>query len=83
MCWEYRAKIAAVIAGLGGRPITKKSLRALFESAMRDALDPLSFLDLDWTIVNRHLERERTMRRSGPAAENILRELGRGASQFG
>ena len=73
----------AVIAGLGGRPITKKSLRALFESAMRDALDPLSFLDLDWTIVNRHLERERTMRRSGPAAENILRELGRGASQFG
>ena len=73
----------AVIAGLGGRPITKKSLRALFESAMRDALEPLSFLDLDWTIVNRHLERERTMRRSGPAAENILRELGRGASQFG
>ena len=73
----------AVIAGLGGRPITKKSLRSLFESAMRDALEPLSFLDLDWTIVNRHLERERTMRRSGPAAENILRELGRGASQFG
>ena len=73
----------AVIAGLGGRPITKKSLRALFESASRDALEPLTFLDLDWTIVNRHLERERTMRRSGPAAENILRELGRGASQFG
>ena len=73
----------AVIAGLGGRPITKKSLRTLFESAMRDALEPLSFLDLDWTIVNRQLERERTIRRSGPAAENILRELGRGASQIG
>ena len=73
----------AVIAGLGGRSITKSSLRSLFESAMRDALEPLTFLDLDWTIVNRHLERERTMRRSGPAAENILRELGRGASQFG
>ncbi len=72
----------AVIAGLGGRPITKKSLRTLFESAMRDALEPLSFLDLDWTIVNRQLERERTIRRSGPAAENILRELGRGASQI-
>ena len=72
----------AVIAGLGGRPITCKSLRTLFDSAMRDALEPLTFLDLDWTIVNRHLERERTVRRSGPAAENILRELGRGASQF-
>ena len=73
----------AVIAGLGGRSITKSSLRSLFESAMRDALEPLTFLDLDWTIVNRHLERERTIRRSGPAAENILRELGRGTSQIG
>ena len=73
----------AVIAGLGGRSITKSSLRSLFESAMRDALEPLTFLDLDWTIVNRHLERERTIRRSGPAAENILRELGRGTSQLG
>ena len=73
----------AVIAGLGGRPITRKSLRTLFESAMRDALEPLSFLDLDWTIVNKHLELERTVRRSGPAAEAILRGLGRGASQFG
>ena len=73
----------AVIAGLGGRSITKSSLRSLFESAMRDALEPLTFLDLDWTIVNRHLERERTIRRSGPAAENILRELGRGTSHIG
>ena len=37
-----------VIAGLGGRPITKKSLHELFDKAGRDDLGPLTFLDLDW-----------------------------------
>ena len=72
----------AVIAGLGGRPITKKSLHALFSTAVLDQLEPVTFLDLDWNIVNRQLERERTVHRSGPAAENILRELGVPASKI-
>ena len=67
------------IAGLGGRPITKKSLHELFSLASRDELKPLTFLDLDWNVVNKQLERERTVRRSGPAAENILRDLGASA----
>jgi pyruvate ferredoxin oxidoreductase alpha subunit len=65
-----------VIAGLGGRPITRKSLHKLFRDAERDELEPLTFLDLDWNIVNRVLEREKRERRSGPIAETILRDVG-------
>ena len=46
-----------VIAGLGGRPITKASLRELFTDAAADRLEPLTFLDMDWDVVNRELER--------------------------
>ncbi len=65
-----------VIAGLGGRPITRASLHKLLREAERDELQPLSFLDLDWNIVHRELEREKQKRRSGPVAENILRDVG-------
>ncbi len=65
-----------VIAGLGGRPITKSSLRTLFLEAAEDALEPLTFLDMDWDIVNRELARMASSRRSGPHAENILRDSG-------
>lgn len=65
-----------VIAGLGGRPITRKSLHQLFRDAEKDQLEPLTFLDLDWSIVHRELEREKLKRRSGPIAENILRDVG-------
>ena len=65
-----------VIAGLGGRPITRKSLHKLFREAERDELQPHTFLDLDWNIVNRVLEREKQQRRSGPIAETILRDVG-------
>jgi len=65
-----------VIAGLGGRPITKVSLHRLFTDAIADRLERLSFLDLDRGIVDRVLERERATRRSGPIAENILRDMG-------
>ena len=64
-----------VVAGLGGRPITKKSLHELFEKGCRDELPALTFLDLDWAVVNKQLERERQKRRSGPTAENILRDV--------
>jgi pyruvate ferredoxin oxidoreductase alpha subunit len=65
-----------VVAGLGGRAITKASLQAMLVEAMADALPPLTFLDLDWGIVNRQLAREAGMRRSGPIAENLLRDIG-------
>ncbi|MCX7148717.1 MAG: pyruvate ferredoxin oxidoreductase [Rhodocyclales bacterium] len=71
-----------VVAGLGGRAITKKSLHALFIRAGRGELGPLTFLDLDWEVINRQLERERLTRRSGPAAESMLRDLGTVASKI-
>jgi pyruvate ferredoxin oxidoreductase alpha subunit len=70
-----------VVAGLGGRAITKASLARMLHEAMADKLQPLSFLDLDWGIVNRQLEREASMRRSGPIAENLLRDVGTVASK--
>ena len=65
-----------VIAGLGGRPITIASLRALFQQAAADELEPLTFLDMDWEVVNRELARMVSSRHSGPSAENILRDVG-------
>jgi pyruvate ferredoxin oxidoreductase alpha subunit len=75
--------VYTVVAGLGGRAITKASLHRLFTDANADRLEPLTFLDLDWNAVNRELERERLTRRSGPIAENLLRDLGVVAARVG
>ncbi len=71
-----------VVAGLGGRAITRKSLHKLFREAEQDVLQALTFLDLDWDVVNKQLARERAERRSGPAAENMLRDIGAVASKI-
>ncbi|MCG7896068.1 MAG: transketolase C-terminal domain-containing protein [Candidatus Thiodiazotropha taylori] len=68
--------VYTVIGGLGGRPITRKSLAELFAKAMRDDLDETTFLDIKCDIVERELAREQAHTRSGAAAENILREVG-------
>ena len=70
-----------VVAGLGGRAITKASLLRMLGQAIADTLPPLSFMDLDWGIVNRQLEREAKVRRSGPIAEALLRDVGTVASK--
>jgi pyruvate ferredoxin oxidoreductase alpha subunit len=67
--------IITVIAGLGGRAITQASLRALFERAEAGEVDELVFLDLNTKLIERHLQRERERRRSGPAAENLLSDI--------
>jgi pyruvate ferredoxin oxidoreductase alpha subunit len=72
-----------VIAGLGGRAITKASLLALFRRAAADDLPPLTFLDLNTELVDAELQRTQASRRSGPTAENILRDLGAVASRIG
>ncbi|MEV0790349.1 transketolase C-terminal domain-containing protein [Kribbella sp. NPDC050459] len=51
------ASIATVIAGLGGRPVTKASLRAMLTDAAAGRLDPLTFLDLKDDVVERELRR--------------------------
>jgi pyruvate ferredoxin oxidoreductase alpha subunit len=68
--------VHAVIAGLGGRPITRRSLHALFGRALAGDLEALTFLDLDHEVVDRVLARERETRRSGPIPEAVLRDRG-------
>ena len=55
-----------VIAGLGGRAITRASLRQLFTDAGADELEQVTFLDLNADVVAHELEREALARRGGP-----------------
>jgi pyruvate ferredoxin oxidoreductase alpha subunit len=75
--------VHTVIAGLGGRSITRASLRRVFDAAAEERLEPVTFLDLDQSLVDRVLAREREHRRSGPIAEGILRDLGVVAAKIG
>ncbi len=65
-----------MIAGLGGRSITRESLRDLLERAGRDELGPLGFLDLKTDLVERELERAHQDTPSGPHEQNILNDIG-------
>jgi pyruvate ferredoxin oxidoreductase alpha subunit len=67
-----------VVAGLGGRPVTKRSLHGLLAAVIGGRMEPnrLEFLDLDRRLVERELQRVDAKRRSGPHAENILRDVG-------
>ena len=69
-------ELRSVIAGLGGRAVTKASLRAVFESACNGTLpDETVFLDLDRTLVEHQLAREAEQRHTGPVAESLNREV--------
>ena len=70
------ARCSTVIAGLGGRAITRESLHRLLAQAGRDELESLNFLDLDTELVQRELAREHDGKPPGPHAENMLRDLG-------
>ena len=68
--------VYTVIGGLGGRPITRKSLNELFEKAMNDDLEETSFLDLKQDVVDHEIDRAEKFNRSGAIAENVLRQIG-------
>jgi pyruvate ferredoxin oxidoreductase alpha subunit len=72
---DRNTTVFTVIAGLGGRPITRASLKTVFKAAIGGSLEPLSFLDLNRPVVDRQLEREKLTRRTGPVAESILRDV--------
>jgi pyruvate ferredoxin oxidoreductase alpha subunit len=67
--------VHAVVAGLGGRPVTSASLRTTFLAAVAGRLTDLTFQDLDHALVDRELGRASARRRSGPVAENLLADL--------
>ena len=70
------AHVHTVIAGLGGRPITRQSLARLFGRVERGELKDPHFLDLDLDAVRREIDNQRGQITAGPIAENILREIG-------
>jgi len=72
-----------VIAGLGGRNITRASLHKAFAEAIAGSLESVTFLDLDRAAVDRVLAREREVRRSGPIAEAVLRGMGAPGARIG
>jgi len=63
-----------VFAGLGGRPITKASLHGMLDRLAAGTLPSQTFLDLDQDLVDAELARESATRRSGPLAENVVRD---------
>ncbi len=69
-------QVHSVIAGLGGRPITKASLHRVLRGAFVQPWEGSHFLDLNEKIVAKELHYVRKVRRSGPTAENLLRRLG-------
>ncbi len=68
--------LRTVVAGLGGRAITRRSLEKVLDDASDNELAPLTFLDLDHDAVDRERARMQATRRSGPSAENLLRDRG-------
>ncbi len=68
-------RLHSSVAGLGGRPITRASLDRLFRQASVQPWEGTNFLDLNERVVGREIHRTRKTRRSGPTAENILRQL--------
>ena len=74
----HTTPVYTVIAGLGGRAITRKSLADVFERAALDNLEDLTFLDLNWEVVHKQLAHAREVRQSGPIAENLLKALNPG-----
>jgi pyruvate ferredoxin oxidoreductase alpha subunit len=75
--------LRTVVAGLGGRAITQRSLEGMLADAAKERLEQLTFLDLDHQIIERERARVAGSRRSGPTAENILRDLGTFPSRIG
>jgi pyruvate ferredoxin oxidoreductase alpha subunit len=72
-------QVHSVIAGLGGRPITRSSLHKVLRRAFVQPWEGSHFLDLNETVVAKELHHIRKVRRSGPTAENILRRLSESA----
>ena len=68
-------KLHSAIVGLGGRPVTKASLRRLFAQAQAQPWEGPHFLDLNERVVGRELHRRSKTRRVGGSAEGVLKTL--------
>jgi pyruvate ferredoxin oxidoreductase alpha subunit len=76
-------QVHSVIAGLGGRQITRSALHRVLRRPFVQPWEGSHFLDLNEEIVAKELHYVRKVRRSGPTAENLLRHLGKAAEKSG
>ena len=67
--------ISTAVAGLGGRPIMLDAISDLVHRALTHSLPDLIFVDLNVELIEKELARNKEQRRSGPMAENLLRDL--------
>ena len=67
--------VRSVIAGLGGRAITKASVAKIVRDTHEGVLADTTFMDLDEDLVRRQLEREAATRLSGPLPEAIIHDV--------
>ncbi len=72
----HHSRVYTLIAGLGGRPITRASLKGFLANVESEPHFDLHFLDLKREVVDAEIARMGETRRSGPIAENILRHMG-------
>ena len=76
-------RVSTVVAGLGGRAVTKVSVQKMLAQAHEGNLAEFSFLDLRSELVDRELARQEELHRTGPSAANLLRESGVPSSRIG
>jgi pyruvate ferredoxin oxidoreductase alpha subunit len=75
--------VSTVVAGLGGRAVTKVSVQKMLAQAHEGNLAEFSFLDLRSELVDRELARQEELHRVGPSAANLLRDSGVPSSRIG
>ena len=77
-------EVSTVVAGLGGRAVTKAGLRRLVADAMSGWLgERLVFLDLRDDLIEQQIHRMRQRRASGPHALGVLRDADVPGSRLG
>lgn len=68
-------EVLSLVAGLGGRPITRKSLKEAFRKVKKAPWPGMLFLDLDQKIVDDEREHMSKVHRHGPMAENVVQRV--------
>ena len=68
--------IYTAVSGLGGRPITRALIHQIIQSTWDGTMPDLTFTDLNHELISNELQRAAGQRRTGPMAENLLRDLG-------
>lgn len=71
----HQPQVLSVVAGLGGRPITRASLKEVFHKVKKAPWQGMHFLDLNQQIVDDELVHMNNVRQSGPMAENIIARM--------